>query len=109
MKEQIQQTKVGAVKRRLTTQLISTQGKLQKVQEEKVLLEQQQRAEVKKLQVCVVMPGTNTVGFCVIIIIAGVRIVLSYSFVSHLRICMLRFLKITLDPDHLSPPNRNIP
>ena len=67
MKEQIQQTKVGAVKRRLTNELISTQGKLQKVQEEKALLEQQQLKEVKKLKVCVVIPVIDTLGFSVII------------------------------------------
>ena len=52
VKEQIQQTKMGAVKRRLTAELVAARNKLQKALEEKVEMEEEHRAEVKKLKVC---------------------------------------------------------
>jgi seryl-tRNA synthetase len=61
VKEQIQQVKVGAVKRRLTTELIAAKRKLDQALQEKAAMEDGHSAEVKKLKVRVTSTVQTTV------------------------------------------------
>ena len=51
---------MGAVKRRLTAELIAARNKLQKAVEEKAEMEESHRAEVKKLKVCATLAAQVT-------------------------------------------------